>query len=293
MTELFFTLKLLQMKKNTKKAYLFLAPTLVSLLLFSILPSLSVLVESLMRISNNGKVLGFCGLNNYKTLLKDSSFINSLKNTLLYTLLFVPLNTFFTLLAAALTRRKSKLSFIPEYIFFMPIAISLSSYSIIIKELFRGENNPINKLLSTNLSGISTPLGALMTLVILGIFLDFGLDYILLLCAFRSVDKSVIEAARMDGCGGRKLFYLIELPMIKDTLLATILLSLKNSLLISAPVIILTEGGPFRSTETIMFYYYTEAFRSNNRAIQNSLSSLVLISTAFILIIYNLKRRNK
>lgn len=281
------------MKKNTKKAYLFLAPSLISLLLFSILPSLSVLIESLMKISNSGKVLGFCGLNNYKTLLKDSSFINSLKNTITYTLLFVPLNTFFTLLAASLTRRKSRLSFIPEYIFFMPIAISLSSYSIIIKELFRGENSPFNKLFSTHLSGISTPFGALMTLVILGIFLDFGLDYILLLCALRSVDKSVIEAARMDGCGGRRLFFLIELPLIKDTLLATVLLSLKNSLLISAPVLILTEGGPFRSTETIMFYYYTEAFRSNNRAIQNSLSSLILLVTAFILLIYSARRKNK
>lgn len=281
------------MKKNTKKAYLFLAPSLISLLLFSIIPSLSVLIESLMRISNSGKVLGFNGLNNYKILFNDSSFINSLKNTAIYTFLFVPLNTFFTLLAATLTRRKSKFSFIPEYIYFMPIAISLSSYSIILKELFRGENSPINKLFSTHLSGISTPVGALTTLVILGIFLDFGLDYILLLCAFRSVDKSVIEAARMDGCGGWKLFYLIELPMIKDTLLATILLSLKNSLLISAPVLILTEGGPFRSTETIMFYYYTEAFRSNNRAIQNSLSSLILIAAAFVMIIYNYRRKDK
>lgn len=281
------------MKKNTKKAYLFLAPALLSQLIFSILPSLSVFIESFLKISNSGKVLGFNALNNYIILFKDPSFINSLKTTMLFTLLFVPFNTFFTLLVATLTRKKSKLSFIPEYIFFMPIAISLSSYSIIIKELFRGENSVINKLFSTHFSGIATPFGAMITLLILGIFLDFGLDYILLLCAFRSIDKSTIEAARLDGCGGRKLFYYIELPMIKDTLLVTVFLALKDSILISAPILILTEGGPFRSTETIMFYYYIEAFRSNNRAIQNSLSSLILVFATIAMIIYNTKRKKK
>ena len=129
--------------------------------------------------------------------------------------------------------------------------------------------------------------------MILGIFLDFGLDYILLMSAFRSIDRSVIEAARMDGAGGWRLFFHIELPMIKETVMVTVFLALKDALLISAPIIILTEGGPFRSTETVMFYYYIEAFKSGNRAVQNALSALVLTLAAIAMVIYTNTRRKR
>ena len=275
------------MRKETAKAYLFLFPALLLSLVFYIIPSLSALGESFLTISYQGKVKGFAFLNNYKILFSDSSFVNALKNTLIFVSLFVPLNTFFTLLAASLTRRKTKLSFIPEFVFFMPLAVSLAAYSVTFKEIFRGTNSVINSLLGTSFSGITTPQGAMLTLVLLGISLDFALDYILLLCSFRSIDKSIIEAARIDGAGGERLFFSIELPQVKHTVLVTIFLALKDALLISSPVIILTQGGPYRSTETVMFYYYTEAFRSGNRAVQNTLSSLIIYAVILFMVFYH------
>lgn len=281
------------MRKETKKAYLFLLPALVLSLVFSIYPALSAVAESFLTISNSGKVQGFAFLDNYRILFSDSSFLNALRNTMIFVLLFVPFNTFFTLLAASLTRRKSRHSWSVEYIFFMPLAVSLSAYSLIMKELFRGKSSVLNSIFHTTLGGITTPWGAMLTLVVLGIFLDFGLDYILLLCSFRSIDKSIIEAARMDGAGGRTLFYAIELPQVIHTVLVTIFLAVKDALLISAPVIILTEGGPYRSTETIMFYYYTEAFRSGNRAVQNALSSIILYAVIIFMAVYAGRRKNE
>ena len=281
------------MRKETRKAYLFLLPAVLLSLVFSICPAFSAVVESFLTISNSGHIQGFAFLDNYRILFSDSAFLNALKNTLVFVLLFVPLNTFFSLLAASLTRRKSRHSGIAEYIFFMPLAVSLSAYSLIMKELFRGKSSVINSLLHTSFSGITTPRGAMMTLVVLGIFLDFGLDYILLLCSFRSIDRSIIEAARMDGAGGRMLFFSIELPQVIHTVAVTVFLALKDALLISAPVIILTEGGPYRSTETIMFYYYTEAFRSGNRAVQNALSSVILYTVIIFSVIWTRRKRNE
>ncbi|MBQ3317697.1 MAG: sugar ABC transporter permease, partial [Spirochaetales bacterium] len=211
----------------------------------------------------------------------------------LFIVLFVPANTFLTLLAASLTRRKSRHSHVPEYRFFSPVAISLSAYSLLFKELFRGKSSVINRILGLESGWITEPAGAMVTLVILGVFLDFGIDYILLMCAFRSTDRNVIEAARMDGAGGWRLFFDMELPMIRETVLVTVFLALKDAILISAPIIILTEGGPFRSTETIMFYYYVEAFKSGNRAVQNSLASLVLTLAACAMAVYNIRRRRR
>ncbi len=275
------------------KPYLFIAPATILAALFWWYPSAKGFVDSFLTISNSGKVMGFAGIGNYIILFSDKSFLNSLWTTLRFVLLFVPLNTFLTVLAASLTRRRSKLSFIPEYLFFSPVAISLSAYSLLFREMFRGKASVINRLLGLDAPWITDPAGAMATLVILGVFLDFGLDYIMLTCAFRSLDRNVIEAARMDGAGGWRLLADVELPMIGKTVMVTVFLALKDAILICAPIIILTEGGPFRSTETIMFYYYVEAFKSGNRAVQNALSSLVLTLAALAMIIYERKRRDR
>lgn len=275
------------MRKETARSYLFLLPALLIGLVFYIYPSISALVDSFLKINTMGEVTGFAFLENYKLLFSDDSFRKSIGNTLVFTLLFVSLNTFLTLLSSALTRRRNRFSFIPEFIFFMPVAVSLSAYSLVFKELFRGKESVINRLLSLSFPGVTSPGSAMITLVLLSVCLDFGLDYILLLCSFRSIDKSIIEAARMDGAGGRRLFFQIELPEIRHTLLVTIFLAVKDALLISAPVIILTEGGPYRSTETVMFYYYTEAFRSGNKAVQNTLVSLILYGVSIFMIFYH------
>ncbi len=281
------------MRKETRSAYLFLLPAITISLVFYIYPSLSAVIKSFLIVNSKNEITGFAFLENYKALFSDPAFLNSAVNTLVFTLLFVFANTFFTLLSSSLTRRKNRFSFIPEFIFFMPIAVSLSAYSLVFKELFRGKDSVINKLLSLSFAGITSPPCAMITLVLLGVLLDFGLDYILLLCSFRSIDKSIIEAARIDGAGGRRLFFSIELPQVRHTLLVTIFLAVKDALLISAPVIILTEGGPYRSTETIMFYYYTEAFRSGNKAVQNTLVSIILFGVAVFMVFYHRRLKDE
>lgn len=286
-------------KKGSKKtyyqnkAYLYLLPAIAVAAVFYWYPSVKSIVDSFLVVNQGGTVIGYAGLDNYRRLFSDQAFLHSLKVSATFILLFVPANTFVTLLASSLTRRPSRLSFIPEYIFFTPVAVSLSAYSLLMREIFRGESSVLNQLFGTLFSGISTPGGAMAVLVILGIFLDFGLDYILLMCAFRSIDRSVIEAARMDGAGGWRLYWLVEVPMIKETVLVTVFLALKDAILISAPIIILTEGGPFRSTETVMFYYYTEAFRSGNRAVQNALASMVLTMAGVGMSVYAILKKRK
>lgn len=280
-------------KRNDNRAYLYLAPAVLFAALFCWYPALTGFVQSFLTVSSSGKIMGFAGLENYRILFRDQNFRHSFTVTIRFIVLFVPLNTVLTLLAASMTRRSSKLSAIPEYIFFSPVAVSLSAYSLLMRDIFRGSASVANKVLGLKLGWITQPAGAMATLVMLGVFLDFGIDYILLVSAFRSEDQSVIEAARMDGAGGRRLFWQIELPMIRETVLVTVFLALKDAILISAPIIILTEGGPYRSTETIMFYYYVEAFKSGNRAVQNALSALVLTTAAAAMVLYHRARRSK
>ena len=278
--------------KERIKPYLYITPAVVLALTFTGIPFLRAFIDSFLKINPSGSISGFAGLSNYKQLFSDSGFLNAVKRTLLFASLFVPLNTLLTVLAAALTRRKNRYSFIPEYIFFMPMAFSLSAATLLFKQMFRGQVSIVNRTLNLDIGWLSEAMPAMLVLVFLGIFLDFGIDYIILLSAFRSVDKSIIEAAKLDGATGSRLFFSIELPMAKNMVIVTIFLALKDALLIVAPVTILTEGGPFRSTETVMFYYYIEAFKSGNMAIGNTITVITVGISILIMALAMKKRRS-
>ncbi len=276
--------------RKTLKAYLFIAPALLIALVFYIYPFLKSFIFSFLTINQRGHITGFAFLENYKALFRDKAFINSVRNTLRFTILFVPLNTLLTVGAAALTRKTHRFSAIAETIFFMPMAISLSGASLIFSLMFRGRVSIVNRIFHLSIEWLGEKAPAMLVLVLLGVFLDFGIDYILLLTALKSNDKSVLEAAELDGAENERLFFCIELPMIKNIVIATVFLAIKDALLIVAPIMIVTEGGPFRSTETMMFYYYIEAFKSGNRAIANTLSVLLVAFAALLMTISTRKR---
>ena len=275
-----------------KKAepYILLLPAVTLALIFSILPFSRSIVLSFLRVTQNGRIIGFAALDNYRNLFSDKAFVQSISHTLLFVALFLPLNTALTLAAAAITRRKTRRSGLAEFIFFSPLAVSLSAYSMIFSEMFRGRISIINRILSMDMLWLESPESAMAVLVMLSVFLDFGLDYILLLSSFRSIDKSVIEAAEIDGCSGIRTLFMIELPQIRPMLLITVFMALKDALLISAPVMLLTEGGPFRSTETVMYYYYLEAFRSSNLQKGRTISTL-MAGVSMILVALASRRR--
>ena len=172
------------------------------------------------------------------------------------------------------------------------MAVSLSSISLIFREIFRGRVSIANRILSTDLPWLESPGCAIFVLSLLGVFLDFGIDYILLLSSFRKIDRSLIEAASIDGAGSLRTLFYIELPEVKPMLSVIIFLAIKDAIMISAPVMILTAGGPFRSTETIMYYYYLEAFRSGNRGTGSSIATLMAILAGLIMATMAARRRH-
>ena len=260
--------------------------------LFSFLPLIQSVIGSFLNVSQQGKVLGFAGLDNYISLFSDKAFINSIGHTVLFLIIFLPLNTVLILLAAILTRKKRKHIAIAEYIFLIPMAVSLSSISLIFREIFRGRVSIANRILSTDLPWLESPGCAIFVLALLGVFLDFGIDYILLLSSFRKIDRSLIEAASIDGAGSLRTLFFIELPEVRPMLSVIIFLAIKDAIMISAPVMVLTEGGPFRSTETVMYYYYLEAFRSGNRAVESTIAVIMVLFSIIVMSLISRRRRD-
>ena len=213
------------------KPYIYLLPALLLAVMFVYYPFIRSIVSSFFNISISGKFNSFCFLDNYKALLTDDVFYLSLKNTFIFMLMFVPLNT---ILVIAL-------------VILFPARLSL---------------------------------------VFLGIFLALSIDYLLLLSATRNLDRGPIEAAMVDGCTSRQIFFKIKLPMLLPILSFIVFIAIKDALLICSPIIVMTEGGPARSTQTIVYYYYLSAFKNSAISKAATISTLVFIRSAIILSLY-------
>ncbi len=280
------------MIKRAKRPYLYLLPALLLALLFVYYPFIRSIISSFFTVSINGKLLSFAGLTNYERLFSESAFYESLMNTLLFMVIFVPLNTCLIITAVLLTAEKKKGTALSELLYMLPMAIGMSSAALIFKMMFNPTTGAINRIFNTDIQWTNEALPAMVSVAFLGVFLDFGLDYILLLSAMRNLDKSAVEAAQIDGAGKVRIFLSIKLPLIMPTLFFILFTSIKDAFLICAPIMVMTEGGPYRSTQTIVYYYYLEAFKNQNYAFSATISTIVFIlSGLFILIAGSFEKR--
>ncbi len=277
-----------EMNKNklTKAwPYILLLPALALAFLFAYRPFFRTIINSLYNLSIIGKRTSFVGFDNYKRLFLGASFQDSLVNTLRFTLYFVPTNLIICLGAAMLANRKGKLASLNQIFMFLPMAVAMSSSMMLFKMMFNPSVGIMNTLLGSDIQWFNNPKSAMLLLVIAGVWLDIGFDFLLLLSALRNVPSSLIEVARIEGASPWQLFTSLQLPLIAPTLMFVLITSIKDAMLISAPVLLLTEGGPFRSTQTLVYQMYLEGFKSGNYALGSAIATVVFLLTFVIMLL--------
>ena len=276
-----------------KRGYLYVLPAVILVAVFSYYPFIKAFISSFFIENQLGEITEFVGLENYKALFSNDFFIQSVKTTFLLAAIFVPVNTILTLAAASFVRRKTRYNELIGALYIIPLAFSMSLLALIFKQIFNPVNSIINRIFNLDIVWLNDRTSAIIAIVVLCVFLDFALDYILLLSAFRKIERNIIEASLIDGANEAQRYFRIELPLIVPTLIMTIFIALKDVLLISAPIMLMTEGGPFRSTESVMFYYYIEAFRGHNKAAESTISSITVIFSSLLLIVYSLIQKRR
>ncbi|MDT4762515.1 sugar ABC transporter permease [Sphaerochaeta sp. PS] len=270
---------------NKAKPYILLLPALILAFLFAYRPFLRTIVNSLFNLSIIGKRLSFVGLDNYKRLFSSGSFQDSLSNTLRFTLYFVPTNLIICLVAALLANRKGKLASLNQICMFLPMAVAMSSAMMLFKMMFNPSIGIMNSILLVDIQWFNDPKAAMLLLVIAGVWLDIGFDFLLLVSALRNVPASLLEVAELEGANPWQLFTTLQLPLIAPTLLFVLVTSIKDAMLISAPVLLLTQGGPFRSTQTLVYQMYLEGFKSGNYALGSAIATVVFGLTFIVMLL--------
>lgn len=280
-------------KKRKREPWLFLLPVLVVLLLLFGYP----LINSIVMAFQNYKLTApndiyFNGFENFKKLFGDPDGLMILKNSIIYVVISVAGQFLLGLTLALALKKQFKGRGLYQSIVFLPWAFSGFVVGLIFRWSFNGEYGVVNNLLmklgiiDNNIAWLGTPGYSLAVVIIAMIWMGIPFFAIMILAALQSIPADVYEAADVDGCGTVRQFFQITLPYIKPTLITTVLLRtiwIFNSLDL---VVIITDGGPANSSQTLPAYMYSKAFGSYDFGFAAALGVMLMIILGFYALIF-------
>ena len=256
-------------KKEALTAWLFITPYLIGFTLFHFLPVLLSAVLSLtdMRYISMIDKTHLIGLGNYIEMSRDPEFWNAFRNSIVYSVCFVPFVMAAGLLLAVLVNQKIHFRNGIRAMIFMPYVSNMVAIAIVWSILLDPVDGIVNQTLSALgvnqapmwLMGSKT---ALYSVVMIAVWREVGLQFVTYLAALQEVPTELKEAAQIDGAGRFQQFFYVTLPLIRNTTflltITSIITSLKNFTIIQ----VLTAGGPGNSTTVLPLNIVDTAFSS-------------------------------
>ncbi|MEU6731435.1 sugar ABC transporter permease [Nonomuraea wenchangensis] len=269
---------------------LFVLPMLVLFLIFRIFPSLGAAGMSLTNW-NIGGDWEFVGAANYARLLDDVNFWLSLRVTLVYVAVYVPLTLLVALGTALLLNQVVFLRGLFRGMLFLPYVTSFVLAGIIWRWIYEFDGL-INGLLAKadlgpvaflEQSGVVLP-----ALAVVSVWKGFGYSMLILLAGLKAIPSSYMEAARVDGASAWQRFRRITLPLLKPTIFFVVVIETISAFQTFDTVYVMTGGGPARATYTLIYGIYDYGFRSFDFGYA---ATLGMVLFAIVLIVSLVQRR--
>ena len=252
-------------KKQKLTPYLFLAPHLLMFLIFFLIPMVFGIYASFTKWDLFGSPK-WVGIENYATIFtnKESTFYrqfwNGLKNTVIFVIICVPFQVLLPLIIAILLDKRPKGRNIFQGIFYMPTLFSITSVTLTWLFIFNRSLGLFNHLFGTDINWYGEQPWAWITIVVTTVWWGLGGNLIIYVAALAGIDRSILEAASLDGATGLKKFWYITVPSIKFPLTYTIVVSIIAQFNIYGQPLIMTGGGPSESTFVLLMYIRNLAF---------------------------------
>ncbi len=246
-------------------AYLFLAVPVGLFAVFHLLPMAATVLLGFADYFPGGRPV-WVGLANYDYALSDDLFWKSLWNTALYTAAVVPASICLSLLLARLVYglRSGAAQAFFKSAFYLPAVTSGAILALVWLWLFNPSRGLLNYLVSFAGLGpytwTSDPQMALPSLALMAVAGGHGAAIVLLTAAMGNIPASFYEAARLDGAGAWRQFRDVTLPLLRPTLLYLVVTSTIFSFQVFTQVLMMTSGGPYYATTTLVYLIYTDAF---------------------------------
>ena len=276
-------------QRRSLTGWLFLLPGTILIIWMSFYPMVRAFIVSLMRGKPTALTFSEPLWRNYQFMLKDTVFIQSLKNTFTYLIIQVPVMLVLALIFASLLNQKDlKFKGLFRTCIFLPCATALVSYSIVFRTLFAydGFINAIlvrAHILAEPINWLNDPTGAKTVIVLALIWRWTGYNMVFYLSSMQSIDYSIYEAARIDGASPFQQLTRITMPLLRPIILVTAIMSTNGTLQLYDESVALTNGGPANASITMSHYIYNTTFvTSPNFGYAAAMSFLILIMVAIL-----------
>jgi multiple sugar transport system permease protein len=273
-------------RRETVAAAVFLAPDLIGLVVFVLLPILFALYVSFFQW-NLIAPMEFIGIENYQRLFADTEWWASLVRTLQFALIYVPILFALSLgLAVAFTKLTSRVASTLRSAYLLPFAVTSVIASTLWMFLYTEKTGYLNAFL--NLLGIpdqpfiGSPAQAMASVVVVVLWINLGYTSLLFFSAIKEIPSSITEAARLDGASGWQTFWRITLPLIRPTSIFVIVTSTIAAFQILDIILVMTGGGPADATQVGVLYIYQRSFERLEMGYGSALS---VVMFAILLVI--------
>lgn len=253
------------MRKNSishKRNVSYMPIIAIALLLYTvffIVPAVYSFYFSLTDWNGFSLEYNFVGLKNFVKVFQDKDLFNSVKFTVIYTVVInattIPCSV---ILGVFLTKKLKGVNFFRS-VFFYPAIISMLSLGLIFNEIFRrmlpmiGDGLGIG-FLQTSL--LSTKTGAVIAVILLGFWQNLSIPTVLLIAALQSVPQELTDAAKIDGAGVMARFRVVTFPFLASTLVICFVKGIRDALVVFDYIISLTQGGPAKATTSMGYKIY-------------------------------------
>jgi multiple sugar transport system permease protein len=282
--------------RNTLTAYTFILPNFIGFMIFTMVPVVVSIALSFMEWDSVSPAK-FVGLKNFTNLLTDETFKISLGNTVFYTLLTVPLTMICSLGLALLLNKGLRGLKVFRAAYFLPYITSVVAIAVVWNMLLNPTMGPVNDFLK--FIGISNPPGwtastewALPAVIIVSVWRYMGYYMVLFLAGLQGIPKELYEAAIVDGANKWQSFKSITMPMLTPTTFFVSIMLVINSFKVFDLIQVMTEGGPGRATNVLVYDIYNEAFL-NFKFGYSSAIAMVLFAIVLVITLVQFKAEEK
>jgi multiple sugar transport system permease protein len=270
---------------------MFILPVLVLFILFRIWPTIRGVILSFQDYRMRGGS-EFIGLENYRDLFADPVFWGALRVTATYVIISVPLTTIVALSLALLINRAIKGITIYRAIYFLPYVTSLVMISVIWSWVYRVDGGLLN--------GIITSLGfdpvrwlqdkslVIPSLAIMATWKGVGYSMMILLAGLKAIPETLTEASQVDGATSWQTFWRITLPNLKPVLFFVVVIESIGAFQVFDPMYVMTNGGPIRSSYSLVYMLYDESFKFQNFGYGAAIGMVLFGITAVAMMIQRL-----
>ncbi len=261
-----------QWNKN-KYPYMFIAPAVLLLVVFSIIPIIIALVISftnmdLIGLADYSNIRGV-GLDNYINIFKDPVFLKSLFNTFIYVIVGVPLVVICAMAVALLLNYGTSWLFKTfRVIYYMPSITNIVAVAVVWGYLYNGSYGLFNYMLSwfgiPAQQWLQDPTLAKFSLILLALWKAIGLNMIIFLAALQGIPRSYYEAAEIDGATGWKKLRYITIPLLSFATFFVTITTLIGWIQFFEEPFVMTKGGPLNATMSLALFIYNNGFKLSN-----------------------------